>query len=254
MLVLLVLASVTQAPGKWPPDSLINTKVIPHNTPVTQVIGTMRNFTSMLGVRCHTCHEGEEGNAAGEDRLRKRQEADEAGGATDDADGRRRSTTGSIPSRNGPDSVVQVTCRTCHRGVSRPEPLYQVMTEAASAGGADSSIPSLSGAATEVLRRDSMTSASCLSTRRRSDWGQAGKFDDAFALLRLNEGFFPGSSGMAVFQGNIYLMKGDTTSAANAFRAAIQRDTANGEAKEAAAGYWGEALGFQVQKQVVGSG
>jgi len=36
---------------------------------------------------------------------------------------------------------------------------------------------------------------------------------------------------MAVFQGNIYLMKGDTTSAANAFREAIQRDTANGEAK-----------------------
>ena len=44
--------------------------------------------------------------------------------------------------------------------------------------------------------------------------GQAGKFEDAFALLRLNEGLFPGSSGMAVFQGNIYLMKGDTSSAA----------------------------------------
>jgi len=61
LLLLALLATTTQAPGKWPPDSLINTKVIPHNTPVTQVVGTMRNFTSMLGVRCHTCHEGEEG-------------------------------------------------------------------------------------------------------------------------------------------------------------------------------------------------
>src|SRR5262249_21613833 len=47
--------------GGFPPDSLVNTKVIPKSTPVIQVIGTMRNFTSDLGVRCQFCHVGQEG-------------------------------------------------------------------------------------------------------------------------------------------------------------------------------------------------
>src|SRR5690348_17763311 len=63
--VLLLLACpvtvLAQGAGKFPPDSLVNTKVIPKSTPVIQVIGTMRNFTSDLGVRCPFCHVGEEG-------------------------------------------------------------------------------------------------------------------------------------------------------------------------------------------------
>src|SRR5438552_16549148 len=53
--------SLTAQAGKFPPDSLVNVKVIPRSTPVIQVIGTMRNFTSYLGVRCQFCHKGEEG-------------------------------------------------------------------------------------------------------------------------------------------------------------------------------------------------
>ena len=50
-----------QVQGKFPPDSLINTQVIPKSTPVMDVVGTMRNFTSALGVRCQFCHVGSEG-------------------------------------------------------------------------------------------------------------------------------------------------------------------------------------------------
>ena len=51
MLVGLVIAGLVpglsaQVTGKWPPDSLVNTKVIPHDTPVMQVVGTMRNSFS----------------------------------------------------------------------------------------------------------------------------------------------------------------------------------------------------------------
>ena len=53
--------AAAQAPGKFPPDSLVNTKVFPHNTPVTEVLGAMRNFTTALGVRCGFCHVGKEG-------------------------------------------------------------------------------------------------------------------------------------------------------------------------------------------------
>jgi hypothetical protein len=103
-----------------------------------------------------------------------------------------------IPER--PDSTVVVTCRTCHRGVSRPEPLYQVMTEARA--------PRVPTRASGPIRRcDRSTSAGTPTTLGSSPLnmaafrlGQAGKFDDAFSLLQLNAGFFPGSSGMAVFK------------------------------------------------------
>src|SRR2546430_7140027 len=48
LVLLAVLAApaalAAQAPGHFPPDSLINVKVIPKNTPVVQVIGMMRNM------------------------------------------------------------------------------------------------------------------------------------------------------------------------------------------------------------------
>src|SRR5262245_66523116 len=63
LLALMLCASgiSAQAPGRFPPDSLVNVKVIPKNTPVIQVVGMMRNFTFALGVRCQFCHMGEEG-------------------------------------------------------------------------------------------------------------------------------------------------------------------------------------------------
>ena len=49
-----------QAPGKWPPDSLINVQVFAKNTPVVQVWGNMRNIAFGLGVTCTFCHVGRE--------------------------------------------------------------------------------------------------------------------------------------------------------------------------------------------------
>ena len=50
-----------QAPGHWPPDSLVNTRVISRSTRVIQVVDMMRNFAGDLGVRCQFCHIGQEG-------------------------------------------------------------------------------------------------------------------------------------------------------------------------------------------------
>jgi predicted negative regulator of RcsB-dependent stress response len=61
--------------------------------------------------------------------------------------------------------------------------------------------------------------------------GRAKKFDEAFALLKLNEELFPGSAQQYVFRGNISLMRGDTSAAAAAFREAVRRDSTNEEAK-----------------------
>src|SRR5512141_2826295 len=63
IILMLSVASVASAQPthKFPPDSLTNTQVIPRSTPVIEVVGMMRNFTSALGVRCTFCHVGSEG-------------------------------------------------------------------------------------------------------------------------------------------------------------------------------------------------
>lgn len=61
--------------------------------------------------------------------------------------------------------------------------------------------------------------------------GRANKFDEALAMLQLNEAIFPNSSGMYVFRGNVLLMKPDTAGAEKAYREAIRRNSTNAEAK-----------------------
>src|SRR3954470_22505322 len=120
--LLLARSASAQAPGKFPPDSLINTKVIPHKTPVTEVLGIMRNFTTDLGVRCNFCHMGKEGAPISSydfasDEKRTKRTARQMMLMV--AEVNRRLDT--LPERKNPG--LNATCNTCHRGVNRPVPL-----------------------------------------------------------------------------------------------------------------------------------
>lgn len=230
-LALLALPVVLAAqPGKFPPDTLANTKVFPHSTPVQQVIGAMRNFTGELGVRCQFCHVGEEGKPLDQfdfavDQKRTKLVARQMMLMVQEINRR----VDTLP--RGANPALQVTCGTCHRGVSRPAPLSTVLTEIGTTAGADSAVH-----AYKALRNRYYGSAaydfseSSLNTTAFR-LGRANKFDEAFALLRLNEELFPNSSAMAVFRGNISLMKNDTSAAETAFREALKRDSTNNEAR-----------------------
>ena len=219
-----------QAPGHWPPDSLINTKVIPRNTPVIQVVGMMRDFAGGLGVRCHYCHVGQEGTPLEQtdfasDDKRTKLVAREMMRMVQEIN--RRLDT--LPGRTNPG--LGVTCATCHRGAARPVPLAVLMTDAATAAGADSAIRAYRALRQRYYGRDAYDFGELSLNSAAFRLARAGKFDDALALLRLNEELYPGSSGMYVFRGNVFLMRGDTTAAATAFREAIRRDSTNGEAR-----------------------
>jgi len=49
------------AAAQFPPDSTENLQVLPKDTPVREVINTMRGFAIGLGVRCEHCHIGDAG-------------------------------------------------------------------------------------------------------------------------------------------------------------------------------------------------
>lgn len=219
-----------QPPGRWPPDSLRNTQVIDRSTPVSQVVGMMRNFTSDLGVRCQFCHVGEEGMPLEQfdfpsDDKRTKRVARQMMRMVEEINRR----VDTLPGRTGP--AVQVTCRTCHHGISRPAPLYTVIAEIAQGAGADSALRAYRslrdryyGSDTYDFRESSLNIAAFR-------LGRAGRVPEALAILDFNEQMFPGSSGMAVFRGNILLMRQDTTAAAESFREALRRNPSNAEAR-----------------------
>ena len=228
-LLLVATTGTAQAPRRFPPDSLTNTKVIPRNTPPIQVVGTMRNFAVDLGVRCQFCHVGQEGQPLQQfdfatDEKRTKLVARQMMLMVQEINRR-------IDSLPGHTQGLAVTCRTCHRGVSKPIPLSQLVADAAIAADADSALRAYralkqryAGSDAYDFREGSLNTAAFRT-------GRANKVSDALAILDFNETLFPNSSGMSVFRGNILLMKNDTAGAERAFREAVRRDSTNAEAR-----------------------
>src|SRR6266511_4113192 len=141
---------VAQARGHWPPDSLINTKVIPHNTPVMEVVDTKLVARQMMRMV---------------EEITRRLDT--------------------LPEHDHTGPNLQVTCATCHRGVSRPMPLATLIQETATSAGADSVTRLYRALRERYYGRDaydfgepSLNIAACRLARAR-------RFDEAFALLRL---------------------------------------------------------------------
>ena len=216
--------------GKFPPDTLVNTKVFPHSTPVPQVLGMMRNITGDLGVRCQFCHVGKEGQPLSQfdfasDDKRTKLVARQMMFMLQEVN--RRLDT--IPARPSPG--VQATCATCHRGVSRPVPLATHLVETATTAGADSVIRAYRGLHARYYGRDAYDFGEPTLSTAAFRLARAGKFEESLALLKLNEEQFPNSSSTAVSRGNITLMRGDTAAAVASFREAMRRDSTNNEAR-----------------------
>ncbi|MGQ0714668.1 MAG: c-type cytochrome [Gemmatimonadaceae bacterium] len=219
-----------QAPGIFPPDSLVHVQVFPKSTPVIQVIGAMRNFAGGLGVRWQYCHVGEEGTPLAQfdfasDEKRTKHVARQMMRMVQEIN--RRLDT--IPGRTG--AGIEVTCATCHRGVSRPIPLNILIANATIAAGADSAIRAYRALRQRYYGRDAYDFTEFSLNGAALRVARANRHDDALALLRLNEELHPASSGTHVVRGNIRLLRGDTTAAVASFREAVRRDSTNMDAR-----------------------
>jgi hypothetical protein len=229
---LLVLPSVlaAQAAGKFPPDSLINVKVFPKSTPVNQVTAAMRNFASDLGVRCLFCHEGKEGTPLAQvdfasDEKRTKLIARQMMLMTREINRR----VDTLPGHTS--TSLQVSCGTCHRGISKPTPLATVLVDAGTTSGADSAVRAYKALRNRYYGRASYDFGEGSLNTAALRLAQATKFGEAAAMLALNEEQFPTSSPIAVTRGDIALLRADTAAAEAAFREAVKRDANNQEAR-----------------------
>jgi len=128
------------ASAQWPPDSIVNLQVLPKGTPLRELVGTMRGFASALGVRCIHCHVGEDPNDlastdfASDERIQKRKARE----MIRMVQAINRDLLSRVPERADPP--VEVTCTTCHHGVTEPRDVRDVLAATALANGPDSAI------------------------------------------------------------------------------------------------------------------
>jgi hypothetical protein len=221
--VLLASPLGAQVAGKFPPDSLVNPKFFARGTPVRQVLDRMRGMSLQLGVRCQYCHLGEEGKPLStfdfaSDEKRTKQTAREMLHLV--AEINRRLDT--LPQR--PANTVEVTCRTCHRGVSRPETLASLVVQSSLSHGPDSAAVLYQRLRDRYFGRDAYDFGEQSLNAAASDLAGTNRYDLAFAAVALNDRQFPASATLAMFRGELELGRSDTTAAAAAFREALRRD------------------------------
>jgi hypothetical protein len=218
---------VALAQGKFPPDSLRNTKVIPPGTPVPQVVAMMRGFTTALGVRCTYCHVGREDQPLSaydfvSDDKRAKQVARTMLQMMNSINAEHLAR---VPERPVPE--LRVTCETCHRGVARPVPIDQVLDAAAQAGGVDSALRAYRGLLARYRDRGSYDFSDLPLGSLAQRWAGQSRLDDALRLTLLNEEVHPASAPATMLRGELLLMKRDTAGAVDAYRAALQKDPAS---------------------------
>src|SRR5262245_7974898 len=141
---LALAASVAMASAQQPPagggqraggpPAPTNLQVLPKDIPREQLLQTMQNFAAALGVQCNYCHvqEGRGGrnDMASDEKPTKKTARQMLVFA--------RELNEKLPTVVGKtaNETTRVGCMTCHRGVPIPKQITDIMTEAATGGGA----------------------------------------------------------------------------------------------------------------------
>lgn len=126
---------------RWP-DKPENIQALPDSVTGPRLGATMRGFASALGVRCQHCHVGEGNDLTqfdfpADDKPTKRK-ARLMIKMVQEINGTHLAGLTEIDSASGPR--VTVTCMTCHRGVSKPVMLEDVLAQVIDSAGIDSAV------------------------------------------------------------------------------------------------------------------
>jgi Photosynthetic reaction centre cytochrome C subunit len=226
----LALATVTLASGSSSaqvPETFTNLKVLPPDISRAELTATMRGFTEALGVRCSTCHVGEEGQPLSsydfasdekETKLKARQMLRMVKAINEEY-------LAALPER--PEPNLSVTCMTCHGGVRRPEPIADLMQRSIAADGLDSAVSEYRQLRARYLggRAYDFTEQPLLVLAQRLN--QGGAFDQAMRVLDLNLELLPGSSMTYAVMGQLFEGVGDRAKAIERYTKALEVDPRN---------------------------
>jgi tetratricopeptide (TPR) repeat protein len=232
IVLLLALCSTASARAQqFPPQKLQNLKVFPKDIPVRALIDTMAGFTRALGVRCTYCHVGEEGQPlstfdfASDEKPTKnkaREMLRMVGAINGDY-------LTKLASRRSPP--VNVACMTCHRGVSVPRPIQQVVLMTYDSAGADSAIAAYRALRERYYGRASYDFGDVPLTEVGAALRARGKTADALRFYALNTELMPTSAFAFREAAQGQLAAGDTAAAILSLQKALSINPNDRQAK-----------------------
>jgi tetratricopeptide (TPR) repeat protein len=223
-LVLVALLAAAPAAAQIP-DRFTNLQILPKDIERRALIDRMRGFAVSLGVRCEHCHVGDGGPML-----------ENMDFSSDDKEPKRtarvmlrmvEAINGEHLARLGKSKPLTVECFTCHRGVSRPEPIQSIVESALTGDGIEGA-----GARYRELRKTHYGSASYDFTEGPLNHLGEGllrnqKSKEALAVLALNLEFYPESAWTHHLLGEAHLAAGDREAARASFEKSLARDPRN---------------------------
>jgi len=198
-----------------------NLKVFPKDIPMRSLLDTMGTFTRALGVGCSFCHMADENQP---------QSTHDFASDAKPMKNKARTMLRMVGAINGEyltklstrlEPPVVVTCATCHRGVTEPRPIQQVIMTAYDSAGTDSAV-----ALYRDLRQRYYGRASYdFGERPLADVGgtlrQRNRIADALRFYMLNLEFAPTSSSAWTQAAGAQLASGDTATAIKSLEKAL---------------------------------
>ena len=262
--IALLLGAPTLAHAQAAPPAPKNLQVLPKDTPAAQVVAQMQQFTRALGVQCTYCHieqtapllTAEEQQAAaaaaaaappaaGQGRGRGRGRGPQGPQMDYAADDKRQKLTARVMIAMTNDinarlasslkkpaaDITRVQCATCHRGVTNPAQLSDVLRQTMLAKGEGAAVAQYRELRQQYLNSGAydFREATLLDLGRESL--STRKPDDALAWLQLNVEFYPQSAASFVELARAHLAKRDSEAAAGDLKRALAIDPANADAK-----------------------
>jgi hypothetical protein len=227
---LAILASST-ASAQFPPERLTNVKAFPAEIPVRALIDSMQGFTRALGVRCTYCHVGQEGQPLASydfasDEKPAKVKAREMIRMVGAINGEH---LAKLVSRREPS--IGVTCATCHRGVTEPRTLQQVILAAYDAAGADSAEALYRALRQRYHGRSAYDFGEVALADVATAMRRRNRLPDAVRFHRLNTEFSPTSGFAFRMAADAQLASGDTTAAKTSLERALAIDPNDQQAK-----------------------
>jgi hypothetical protein len=229
VLALVVVAAAPSLAAQIP-QRFENLQVLPRDIPRDTLVAIMRGFTASLGVRCTYCHIEREGAGGGggggggglnlnfaSDSLANKRKARWMLHMTDSLNTR----LASLPARDNPPT--DVNCMTCHRGMSKPTTIQQVILATLQRQGVDSAI-----ARYRMLRNEMASGRFDFREQPVTDVAEnlsaEGRHDDAIRLLQMLQEFYPNSVNIDLQLAETYIAKGDRDAGIARLRAVLAKN------------------------------
>ncbi len=212
------------------PDKYTNLQVLPKDITKGDLVNRMREVAGSLGVRCNHCHVGPDdlqGMDFATDEKPAKRTARVMMKMVEEINGRHLKTI-----ETGRPETTQVRCITCHRGVTVPKYIDEIVAHAIEEKGVDAAL-----AEYRELRKKHYGSAAYDFSQGPLNviverLARQQKLDDAFAIARANIELNPADAYPNALLARLHLMRGEKEQAIAALRKAVELDPSNAFVKK----------------------